>query len=207
MLSVGRRGLAIVLAALLVPGAARGALFAVFSQRTARPGDRVELRMVGSTFVPAPARHAAIRVYLVENRVADAVSSPRDPRLRFVGTFDVDRKRYDPVRQAYPYAPIVFRVPSNLAAGTYTAAYDCPPCAAHSFGRTFFSSSVSARNTTAYYRPRITLVVETRRGTAWKTPVIVGALAAVAVAAGLGVTRRRRGPAPSEGRRGGSGPG
>jgi hypothetical protein len=196
VLSVGRRGLAIALAALLVPGAARAALFAVFSQRTARPGDRVELRMVGSGFARAPAKHAAIRVFLVENGVADSVRSPRDPRLRFVGTFDVNRKR-----------SIVFRVPSNLAAGTYTAAYDCPPCAAYSFGRTFFSSTVSARNTTAYYRPRITLVVETRRGTAWKTPVIVGALAAVAVAAGLGVTRRRRGPAPSEGRRGGSGPG
>jgi hypothetical protein len=193
---VARRGLAIALAALLVPGAARAALFAVFSQRTARPGDRVGLRMVGNGFARAPAKHAAIRVFLVENGVADSVRSPRDPRLRFVGTFDVNRKR-----------SIVFRVPSNLGAGTYTAAYDCPPCAAYSFGRTFFASTVSARNTTAYYRPRITLVVETRRGTAWKTPVVVGALAAVAVAAGLGVTRRQRGPAPSEGRRGGSGPG
>jgi len=189
------RGVAIVLAALLVPGAAQAALFAVFSQRTARPGDRVELRMVGSGFAPAPARHAAIRVFLVENGVADSVRSSRDPRLRFVGVFDVDRTR-----------PIVFRVPADLAAGTYTVAYDCPPCAAYSFGRTFFSSTVSARNTTAYYRPRITLVVETRRGTAWKTPVIVGGLAAVAVAAGLGLTRRRRGPAPTADRRGGSGP-
>jgi hypothetical protein len=199
---MARRSLPIVLAALLVPGAARAALFAVFSQRTARPGDRVELRMVGSTFVRAPARHAAIRVFLVENGIADSVTSPRDPRLRFVGTFDVDRTRYDRVRDAYPYAPIVFRVPSNLAAGTYTAAYDCPPCGAYSFGRTFFSSSVT-RNVTAYYRPRVTLVVETRRGTAWKTPVIVGGLAVVAAAAGLGVIRRRRGRAPSGDRRAG----
>jgi hypothetical protein len=190
------RGVAIVLAALLVPGAARGALFAVFSQRTARPGDRVELRMVGSGFARAPAKHASIRVFLVENGVAGSIRSPRDPRLRFVGTFDVNRKR-----------SIVFRVPSNLAAGTYTVAYDCAPCAAYSFGRTFFSSTVSARNTTAYYRPRVTLVVETRQGTAWKTPVIAGALAAVVIAAaGLGLTRRRPGRAPTAGRRGGSDP-
>jgi hypothetical protein len=188
------RGVAIALAALLVPGAARGALFAVFSQRTARPGDRVELRMVGSGFARAPAKHAAIRVFLVENGIADSVTSPRDPRLRFVGTFDVNRKR-----------SIVFRVPSNLAAGTYTAAYDCQPCAAYSFGKTFSSSTVSG-NVTAYYRPRVVLVVQTGRGTAWKTPVIVGGLAAVALAAGLGLTRRRRGPAPTAGRRGGSGP-
>lgn len=190
-----------------MPGAARAALFAVFSQRTARPGDRVELRLVGSTFVRAPAKHAAIRVFLVENGAADSVRSPRDPRLRLVGTFDVDRTRYDHVRDAYPYAPIiVFRVPSNLAAGTYTVAYDCPPCAAYSFGKTFFSSTVSARNTTAYYRPRVTLAVETRRGTAWKTAAIVAGLVAVAAAAGLGLIRRRRGPAPTAGRRGGSGP-
>ena len=203
---MARRGLAIVLAALLVPGAARAALFAVFSQRTARPGDRVELRMVGSGFARAPAKHAAIRVFLVENGVADSVRSPRDPRLRFIGTFDVDRTRYDSVRDAYPYAPIVFRVPSNLAAGTYTVAYDCPPCAAYSFGRTFISSTVRARDTTAYYRPRVTLVVETRGGTAWKTAVIVGGLAAAAVAVGFALTRGRRAPASTAGRRVGSGP-
>ena len=181
-----------LIVASLTPVAARSALFAVFSQRTAEPGDRVELHLVGSARVRAPAREAAIGVYLVENDIADSIRSPRDPRLWFVGTFDVDRRRYDPVRHAYPYAPLLFRVPTTLAEGTYTVAYDCPPCAAHSFGRTFFSNSVNAKNTAPSFRPRMTLVVEKRRGTEWKGPAIVGGLAAVALAAGLGTIRLRR---------------
>lgn len=103
MLSVARGVLVAAVAAVLAPAQARSALFAVFSERHAEPGERVELRMVGHVLVPAPAKHAAIDVYLVENRVADSVRSPRDPRLRFIGAFDVDRKRYDAVHNAYPY--------------------------------------------------------------------------------------------------------
>jgi hypothetical protein len=78
------------IAALLAPAQARSALYAVFSERSTEPGERVELRMVGRVLVPAPSRHAAIDVYLVENRIADSVR----PAARGFGAIRLRRRSY-----------------------------------------------------------------------------------------------------------------
>jgi hypothetical protein len=150
------------------------ALFATFAPTHAAPGDRVTVRLAGG---PPAAGSEAIRVFLVPNAVASSVRSPTDARLRFLGAFAGGKSRID------------FTVPRDVAADTYTLAYDCPSCARYSFGRTFFSETVTARNTAASFRPRVTLVVGRPARHRLVPIVVTAALGGVAIFA---VSRRLR---------------
>jgi hypothetical protein len=125
--------LVVALAALAAPTNARAALFFLFDGPSATPNARVTVR-TGAT--PSGFRlsqqvkplQRAVRLYLVRKDAAAAVHSRLDPRLHFVGSIAPDQNGR---------GLLTFSAPP-LDPKTYTLAYWCPACAAHSRGRTFF---------------------------------------------------------------------
>lgn len=126
-------GLIAAVATAVLASSAGAALFFLFKPATAKPGELVTVRLGGTStnFTLAqrekPFRRP-IRVYLVPNRVAGAVSSRSDPRLHFIGRIVPDRNRR---------GLLAFEVPP-LDTDMYAVAAWCPECATYSFGRTFF---------------------------------------------------------------------
>lgn len=117
--------------------AAHGALFFLFSPTSAKPGDRVTVRLGGTPAGFSLADRARplqrpIRVYLVPDAVAAEVRTRFDARLHFVGSLVPDRNAR---------GLLAFRVPP-LDTGTYVVAAWCPQCARHSSGRMFFTLPV-----------------------------------------------------------------
>jgi hypothetical protein len=119
--------------ALSAPTSAGAALFFVFDQPTGAPNERVTVRAGGTPkgFTlnqrVKPVQRP-VRLYLVQNDAAAQVRSRFDPRLNFIGSVVPDKNGR---------GLVTFSVPP-LDRGTYTIAYCCPGCAAHSRGRTFF---------------------------------------------------------------------
>jgi hypothetical protein len=108
---------AIVLAVCaIVVGAASAALVLRFSRTSAEPRDTVVARTAGRPFRGAAGTKP--RVFLVDAATAASVRSPRDRRLRLLGTLRVDRKGVGRLR---------FLVP-NMPPGDYTTLVDCPTC-------------------------------------------------------------------------------
>jgi hypothetical protein len=124
---------AALVGAAVVASSAHAALFFLFKPTTADAGDFVTVRLGGTqaSFTLAdrvkPFRRR-MRLYLVRNDVAAAVSSRFDRRLHFVGHLVPDANGRGVLR---------FRVPP-LDTARYAVAAWCPECARNSFGRTFF---------------------------------------------------------------------
>ena len=123
----------VVLVTLFLPANARGALFFLLDRPAAKPNELVNVR-TGTTPSGFELRHRArpfqrpVRLYLVAADAAADVHSRFDQRLHFVGSLVPGRNGR---------GLIGFNTPP-LDSGTYTLAYWCPGCAAHSRGRTFF---------------------------------------------------------------------
>lgn len=135
---LGALVVAAAVAAAVVASSASGALFFLFAPTSAKPGDRVTVRLGGTPagFTLAERMRPLqrpIRVYLVPNAVAQEVRTRFDPRLHFVGLLVPDRN----VRGV-----LEFSVPP-LDTGLYAIAAWCPGCARSSFGRTFFTLPIS----------------------------------------------------------------
>jgi hypothetical protein len=135
---IGKRRLAgsilaaAVLAAVLVSSAS-GALFFLFKPTVAKPGDRVTVRLGGTSSGFTLAKRVKpfkppIRIYLVRNGVADNVRTRFDRRLHFIGQIVPDKNTH---------GSLTFSLPP-LDSGAYVAAAWCPGCARYSAGRTFF---------------------------------------------------------------------
>ena len=130
ILAVGAAGAA----ALALAGGASAALFFTFSPTTAKPGDRVMLRIPGTPARFDVARDGTrqlrrpMRIFLVRNAVAGSVRSPRDRRLHAVGSMIADRDGRGLLRFTLP----------RLPPGMYAVAVVCPDCATYSNGHTFF---------------------------------------------------------------------
>jgi hypothetical protein len=125
--------LAAGLVAVAAPAKAGAASFFLFDRPSAAPNDRVTVRTGGTPKNFALSRRVRpfqrpIRLYLVRDDMRDEVRSRLDSRLNFVGSIVPDKKGR---------GLLTFSVPP-LDPGTYTIAYWCRACAAHSQGRRFF---------------------------------------------------------------------
>jgi hypothetical protein len=150
--------LAVALAAWAFPAAACAALFFLFNPTSAKPGDRVTLRTPGTPLAFDVRRRGVrplqppIRLYLVSNETADAVTAPADPRLHAIGSIVLDKRGRGVLR---------FTVP-ELPTDSYAVAAVCRQCAPYSNGRTFFVLGVNDRDIAARWRPLMLLRVEAR---------------------------------------------
>lgn len=123
-----------------------------------------------------------IGLYLVPNEIADEVRSRDDPRLVPIGALVSDKNGH---------GLLSFRVP-DLKPGTYAAAAYCPECARFSRGTSLLSWKVDEEDVQPRYRRLVVLNV-VPSGSSSSTWLIVGGLAALALAfaAGTVVLRRR----------------
>jgi hypothetical protein len=138
--------------AAVVAASAHGALFFLFTPRSAEAGQLVTVRLGGTppgfTLVDRQKPFGKpMRIYLVPNRVADEVTSRFDPRLHFVGSLIPDRDTH---------GLLSFRAPP-LDSGTYVVAAWCPGCATYSRGQRFF---VLAPAESSRYRNQMALRLE-----------------------------------------------
>jgi hypothetical protein len=149
---------AIAVLAAVSAGGAFAALFFLFNPTTARPGDRVAVRTPGTPANFSVERRGVkpfqrpIRLYLISNAVAADVSSPRDARLRSIGSIVLDKRGHGMLR---------FTVP-ELSPDDYAVAGVCLQCARYSAGRTFFVLHVDEQNVVARWRPLMLLRVDAR---------------------------------------------
>jgi hypothetical protein len=138
----------------VLAASASGALFFLFKPTSAKPGERVTVRLGGTPASFTPSKRAKplrrpIRVYLVPNDVAGDVHTRLDPRLRFIGQI---------VPDSNGRGIVTFTVPP-LDTDDYAAAAWCPDCARFSAGRTFFVLGVGD-DVMPRYRPLMKLHVE-----------------------------------------------
>jgi hypothetical protein len=105
--------------ALVGVSAARTASFFLVHPNTASPGERVTVRTPGTPVGFRPGSEARgvgrarIQLYLVENAIAERITSPRDPRLNPIGVIEIDRNSH---------GSLTFVVP-EIDGGTYTVAH------------------------------------------------------------------------------------
>jgi hypothetical protein len=167
---VALRLAAVVIAAVALSAGADGArpgLFFFFDPTTAKPGDRVTIRTAGTPRGFRASQRVRplqrpMRVYLVENAIAEDVRSRFDARVHFVGSLRPDRDGH---------GVLAFTVPP-LDTGSYAAAVWCPGCARSSRGRAF--SVLGLRpGTIARYRPLMLLRVSAQASAAQTCPVTV----------------------------------
>lgn len=118
-----------VAAALAAPAGA--ALWLLFSQTTATPGDEVAVHTAGGAFTAwvrsgALRKAPPLRLFLVRAELADRINGIGDRRLIDLGRLTVDRRGVGSAR---------FRVP-NVRPGDYDVLLRCTLCAPRSAGRT-----------------------------------------------------------------------
>jgi hypothetical protein len=152
-----------VLAVAATAESARPALFFLAEPATAKPGERVTVRIAGTPAGFLPRQRVRpfqrpIRLYIVPNAVAADVRSRVNPQVHFVGSITPDLRGR---------GVLTFSVPP-LDAGDYAFAAWCPSCAAFSRGRTFFVLHVN-NDISPRYRRQMLLRVRGLSPTQWCT--------------------------------------
>lgn len=116
---------AVAAVAALAAGSARAALFLTFSTTRAAPGTVVTARTGGAgALANIPPGSPSLRVFLAPSDEADAITSPDDARLVFLGRLRVDEEGNGRLRFVVPDVP----------GGAYTTLTHCVPCAPFSAG-------------------------------------------------------------------------